>query len=135
MTYRNMKTTNIYIPQIIYGVFCIFFAYANYVQITANDTVMHGINGALHLAVIVYFTFKIHWMLGLSMMFEARLLFDSALNLMRGLSVAYVPKNPKSVLDKVEKVIFFDNGYIPKIVYVLAIIILNIILWRKQQRN
>lgn len=112
----------------LYIVFCIGFAYINYKVIKANKRVYHGLNGMLHLAVwiAVFFTMK-SLLLTLSLPFVARVFFDTSLNLWRGLPLDYVPKNPKSRADKIEKEIFGNNGLLPKIIWLLIITALLII--------
>src|SRR5690348_14817414 len=104
------------IPQIIYAAWCILFALANAKAIGAGVKILHGINGFIHLSVIIYFSFAIHWIIGLQMLFIGRLFFDIALNLFRGLPVTYVSEDPKSIIDRLEILAFSGNGLVPKIV-------------------
>lgn len=116
-----------YIPQIVYAGWCLFWAYANKVQIINNDRVYHGVNGVFHLATCIYFSLKIHWIIGLAILFEGRLFFDIPLNLFRKLPIGYVPENPKSLVDKVERGVFGNNGFLPKIIYLLILAFLLIL--------
>lgn len=117
---------NILLPQVIYALFCIFFAYANYRVIEVlNQKIRHGINGIFGIVTSIYF-FTQHWEIGLSILFIGRLFFDSSLSLFRGKKLGYVSPNPISIIDRVEKRIFGNNGLLPKITYLIIIILLNI---------
>ncbi|HEX7906220.1 MAG TPA: hypothetical protein VF487_20240 [Chitinophagaceae bacterium] len=115
------------IPQIAWLLFCLFFAYANYVVIEkVNERIRHGINGIFGVATSLYFGLAVYWLLGLSMLFIARLFFDSFLSLLRFQRINYVSLKPKSIIDQVEKFVFGMDGYTPKIIYLIVIIVLNI---------
>jgi predicted permease len=117
------------IPQIVYAVWCVFWAYANYRAIDhANERILHGINGLCHLSICIYFGIVIHWMIGLAMFFSSRAIFDTFLNLFRmgWRNIGYVPKNPKSIADKLEKKVFGKKGILPKVIYLIIAIILTI---------
>jgi hypothetical protein len=101
-----------------YIVFCIVLAWYNYRRISLDKRIYHGINGALHLLAWagVYLITR-SWWLTASLPFLGKVVFDSSLYLMRGLPLDYVPKNPKSIIDKIEKRVFPDDGLLPKIAY------------------
>jgi ribose/xylose/arabinose/galactoside ABC-type transport system permease subunit len=109
----------------LYIVFCIILAYINYRLIINDRRIYHALNGLAHLAfwVIVYLTMD-SLILTLAFPFIARLFFDVALNLFRGLPLDYVPKNPKSIADKVEKAVFGSAGFTPKLIWLIIIIAL-----------
>jgi len=44
--------------------------------------------------------------------------FNTTLNLMRGLPIDYVPTKPKALTDRIERALFGNNGIIPKILYI-----------------
>lgn len=115
------------IPQIAWVVFCLFFAYVNYRLIEkVQERVRHGINGVFGAVTCTYFGIFVDWKLGLAMAFEARLFFDWSLNLWRGRPLGYVSLSPRSLIDKAEKKVFGLNGILPKVLYAIAIILLNI---------
>lgn len=119
-----------YIPEIAYAIWCVFWAYANYRAIVfANENILHGINGLCHLSICIYFWIVIHWTIGLAMFFYGRSIFDTCLNWFRmgWRNIGYVPKNPKSITDKMEKKVFGKNGILPKVLYIVIAIILNLI--------
>lgn len=118
------------IPEIVYGCFCLFWAFVNYWQIEKiNETVRHGINGIFHLSTVIYFSIAIHPLVGAAMLFEGRLFFDVPLNIMRDgwRNIGYVPKNPKSIVDQLEQKVFGKNGIAPKVVYLVILFSLVII--------
>jgi hypothetical protein len=120
------------IPQIAWSLFCIFFAFVNYRVIEkVGDPIRHGINGVFGFATSVYFGIEVYWLLGITMLLIARLVFDTFLNYLRfrkqlGLqAIGYVSVNPKSIIDRAEKKVFGMDGYTPKLIYLLLIIIFN----------
>lgn len=106
---------------------CVLFAYINKGWIDKGRKVLHAYNGLLHLvaAGVAYWAWS--WELSLIVLFEARIVFDIALNKMRGLEFDYVTPDPKSIIDKVEQKIFGDDGVTPKIVYAFFALGLNVI--------
>lgn len=118
------------IIQLIYIAFCLALAWYNYRRILFDKRIYHGINGALHLAfwgVVVIITKS--WFPVVVLPFLGRVFFDAALNAMRRLPLNYVAKNPKSIVDKVEKSVFGNDGILPKVVYLGLAIALNIIYY------
>jgi hypothetical protein len=117
----------IFIAQIIYAVLCIFFAKLNALWIAENKKILHGINGFVHLVVWALLYFLVHkWQLFLVLPFIGRFVFDTALNYFRGFSIYYIPINPKSIIDRIEKLVF-DYPQVAKIFYIVSIVILNIV--------
>lgn len=128
---------------LLYGVFCIGFAWLNARWIKQNKHIYHGLNGAAHLTIIIGCGVFLSPLLAFAMLFEARLVFDTALNLFRGYPLGYVPGKPKSIADKVEKVVFeplfrllwkryrmsyaFIVGILPKLIYAILFTTLLII--------
>lgn len=116
--------------QLFYILFCIGLAYINYRVIIADRKVFHGLNALLHVVFWVVVWFKTKDALLVAMLpFIGRLFFDCALNLMRGREIEYVPLNPKSWVDKAEKKIFDGDGLLPKAIWLLIIILLNILYY------
>lgn len=114
------------IAVLLYGVFCIVFAWFNAYLIKKEKRIYHGINGALHLIAAGVIGYFYGWQLGVATLFIVRVCFDWSLNLFRGLPLGYVSLNPKSIVDKIEKSIFRLNGILPKLVYIVIIILLII---------
>lgn len=109
---------------IAYALFSVAFAWLNSYWIKQNKRIYHGINGAIHLLAAGAGWYLFSWQIGLAILFVARLFFDVSLNLFRGLSIDYVSPNPKSIVDRVEKKLFKLNGIVPKLIYLLVIIML-----------
>ncbi len=103
--------------------FCIAFAWLNSFLIKKGKRIYHALNGVLHIAAAVAGWHFWGWQIGVAILFVARLFFDVALNLFRGLAIDYIPVNPKSTIDKIEKKVFNNDGIMPKLIY-LAIIVL-----------
>jgi hypothetical protein len=115
------------IPQIAWVVFCLFFAYVNYRLIEkVQERVRHGINGIFGAVTCAYFGLCVDWRLGLVMLFEGRLFFDSLLNFLRFKRINYVSPKPASIIDQLEKKVFGLDGYTPKILYFAIIVIINL---------
>lgn len=118
-------------PELIYGLWCIFWAFANHKAIDeANAHILHAANGVIHFTICIYFGISIHWTIGAAMCFEGRFVFDTALNLFRRLPVGYVPENPKSIFDAAEKYLFRNNGIFPKAIYLVIAIAFNILYYK-----
>lgn len=81
-------------------------------------------NGLLHIAAAVAGWYYFNWQIGVAILFVARIFFDVSLNLFRGKAIGYIPIKPKSIVDKVEKKLFKQDGITPKIVYIIIIICL-----------
>jgi len=106
----------------IYIPFCIWLAYNNAQRIKDDKPIKHWLNGLLHILTAILATFFEGWLIGLSVLLSVRIAFNTALNLFRGLPIDYVSQKPKSVMDKVEKLIFGNNGWIPLIIYSILLL-------------
>jgi len=62
------------------------------------------------------------------MVLEGRVAFDWMLNIFRKLPLDYVSKSPKAITDRIEKWIFGDDGFLPKAIYILISIIINVLV-------
>lgn len=112
------------IVEAFYAAFCIWFAMYNAHRIIHDQRIYHGLNGALHIVAAVATAFTFHWWDGITMLFVARIFFDTALNYFRFGRINYVPLNPKSWVDKVEKKLF-KNKEVAILVEVFVLVILN----------
>lgn len=115
------------IYQILYAAICIMFAYLNTGWIKDGKKIEHAWNGLLHIvfAAAAYWAFD--WEAIIISLLNGRVVFDLALNKFRGLELDYVSKSPKSIIDRIERKIFGDDGVLPKIVYVFISIVFNVI--------
>jgi hypothetical protein len=124
----------IILVQIVYALFCVILAWFNYLAIKREKKILHWLNAVLHVLCWCYaILFYEHWLVLVILPLVGRLVFDSALNLMRGYSLDYVSPwvkqgNPNSSkIDRVEWQIFHD-GLAPKCAYLCLIIIFNILI-------
>jgi hypothetical protein len=113
--------------QILYAVICVAFAYLNKRWIDQDKKILHGLNGLLHIVAAVVAWWLFDWMVFVIILCEARIVFDISLNKFRGLEFDYVPIKPKSIVDKLERKIFDEDGVSPKIVYAFFALGLNLI--------
>ena len=111
---------------LIHIVTCICLAADNADRIRNGDKINHTLNGAIHLVMAVLVAFLTDWLNGLCILLVARVSFDTALNLFRGLSIGYVSPKPASKVDRIEKYFFQNNGILPKILYVMITICLQL---------
>ena len=121
---------------LLYIPFCVFFAWLNARWIAKGKKILHGINGSIHLFAAIIIGYSTKWQYGLAVLFITRLFFDVSLNIFRKLPVDYISPEVKAyknfwkaiwkgkVVDYVEYKIFGNNGYLPKIIYALIIVIL-----------
>lgn len=106
----------------IYIPFCIWLAYDNAQRIKDDKPIKHWLNGLLHILTAIVATFFEGWLIGLSVLLAVRIVFNTALNAFRGLPIDYVSPKPKSLVDKIEKRLFGNNGWIPLIIYSILLI-------------
>lgn len=110
-----------------YLAFCVVLAYDNSQRIKAGKRIYHGLNGALHLLATGATFWAYGWNDSLSLLLSVRVVFDVSLNLFRGLGIGYVSPKPKSWIDKAEKWVFRNDGITPKIVYLFAVLCLQLL--------
>ena len=111
---------------LLYIPFCIAFAWLNAILIKKGKRIYHALNGMLHLSVAIVIGYFTHWQYGLATLCITRLFFDVSLNLFRGLPIDYVSPKPKSIVDIAEKKIFGNDGFTPKVIYLVAAVALFI---------
>ncbi len=86
--------------------------------------ISHPINGAVHIGASLLLWIAggfPHFFAGL---LESVIVFDISMNLFRHLSPFYLPIKPKSLKDKIEKIVFFNSGLLAKIVYLVLFIVI-----------
>lgn len=94
--------------------------------ISEGRAVKHWLNALIHITASLFAWIAFGWQIGLAILFISRVTFDIALNLFRKLPIDYVSSKPASVIDQLEKKVFGKNGILPKIVYLIIAIVLNI---------
>lgn len=114
----------IYLP--IYTIFCIALAYNDSVTIKEGFSVNHKLNGFLHLIWAGVAVILFEWYHFFTVLLIGRVVFDTALNLFRGVGLDYVSPSPKSKVDIIEKKVFGNKGILPKLIYIALIVVLLI---------
>lgn len=89
-------------------------------------TVRHWANALAHGAAMFQLYRSWGWMPAIALPFLVRIIFDGTLSKFRGLSFWYVSPRPKSFFDKWEKKIFGTNSFIPRLIYLIIFIGLNL---------
>lgn len=115
--------------QAIYTGWVIFFAYMNKLWIAKNYPFRHWANAIAHLSAAGFAGFHFGWQYGVAVLFLVRVVFDGTLSLFRGLSFDYVSPKPASTVDRLEKRVFGRNGLLPKLLYLVIVILLNLPIW------
>lgn len=115
------------IYELIYGLFCIFFAGINNEWIQEGKRIKHGWNGLLHIAVASAGWIIWGWPVAVIILCNTRVIFDISLNLFRELPIDYVSPKPVSIVDRVEKWVFKGNGLLPKLVYLFVSAVCHVI--------
>lgn len=121
---------------ISYALFCIAFAWLNSFLIKRGKRIFHALNGLLHIAAAVAGWYYWGWQIGVSILFVARLFFDVALNLFRGLPIDYVSpevmryNNLMEAIDKGKVIDFveykiFGDSVMPKLIYLSVIVLIQ----------
>lgn len=98
-----------------------------------SKTIKHGINGLVYSLIIAipYFIFKDYWLIAV-LLFDRLLFFNLFLSHFRGVGWLYMPLNPKSITDKIARIIFYNNGALMYLVYFIVLLSLILIcyLWQ-----
>ena len=106
-----------YLILVAYIPFIIWLAWDNSKRIKQGKIIHHWLNGLLHILAAFTALYFEGWEIAASVLLSVRIVFNTALNLFRGLPIDYVSQKPKSVVDKVEKKLFGNNGWLPLIIY------------------
>ncbi len=91
-----------------------------------KSTIKHGINAAVYIAMIAipFFVFHNYFLIG-AILFNRLLVFNIALSLFRKLSWDYISPDPASIVDRVAKSVFGNNGKLMYEVYAGIFILLT----------
>lgn len=115
--------------EIAYTLLCIPFAALNARWIEKGYRILHGWNGAIHIAAATVGWILWDWEVLFIILLNTRIVFDSWLSVFRGLGWNYVSPEPKSIADKIEKKVFGSNVLFARISYGVASIILNVVYY------
>lgn len=122
----------IFIIQILYGGACVMMGWWDARDRNrGNYTGMHHtINFATHITAAVLVSIFIKWYAGFIILCLARIIFTTSLNYFSvpRLPIDYVTaeKRPRAITDRIEKSIFGMDGIFPLVIYLVALIVLNI---------
>ena len=91
--------------------------------------IYHGINGLVHVLVLipVYFYTK-DWFFIIGLLSLRRIVFDTALNLFRGLKYNYISATTTSIIDRISYKFQAKYGYIPYYGVFAIVLIISIFL-------
>jgi len=117
---------------LIFSVLNIALAFIDAYKIFKGNTINHVINAAVYIAMVAvsFFIFHNVWLI-FALLFNRLLVFNITLSLFRGLDWDYVtPENPpKSIIDRIAKMVFGMNGKLMYGVYSIVFIVLIIIIF------
>ena len=114
---------------ILYGFLNILLANHDALKISRNQKIEHGINALVYLALILpagYLTNS--WICLIGLLALRRIVFDTALNLIRGLKFNYISKTTTSIIDRLSYNIQAKYGYLPYYGIFAIIVIISIFL-------
>lgn len=113
---------------VLYSLLNILLANHDAVKISQHKKIEHGINALVYLALILpagYLTNS--WIFLIGLLALRRIVFDTALNLLRGLRFDYISSTTTSVIDRISYKFQARFGYIPYYGIFLLIVILSIV--------
>jgi hypothetical protein len=85
-----------------YCLFAAVLAWFNFRLISNNKRIYHALNGTLHISAagIAYYLYG--WREATALLCLVRVIFDTTLNIFRGLGAGYISGDPHSIIDKIE---------------------------------
>lgn len=111
--------------QAIYIVFAIILAKLNANIIAKGRTIWHFGNGLIHFTVAVFASVIWWWPIGIAVLCNTNVFFNSFLNYFRFGRINYISSTPKSVIDKWEIKLFGHDFYLPRMMYLLISLSIN----------
>jgi hypothetical protein len=103
-------------------------AYHDSVRIKAHKRIYHGLNSLFYILAISPFILSKDWFFTLGLLSLRRVVFDTALNLFRGLRFDYISSTTTSIIDRLSYKFQAKYGYIPYYGVFFILIILSILL-------
>lgn len=110
---------------------CINIALAKYDawKIKNNKWIYHGINAVIYLILLIYpYILTKDWFFMIALLSLRRIVFDTALNLFRGLRFDYISSTTTSIIDRLSYKFQAKYGYIPYYGMFFILIMLSIFL-------
>ena len=94
-----------------------------------SKSIKHGINSLVYLSILTvpYFAFHNYWLMAV-LLFDRLLFFNLFLSHFRGVGWLYMPKEPKSITDKIAKFFFGMDGGKMYLAYLIIFLILICLL-------
>ena len=112
----------------VYALINILHAKYDAWRIANKLVVYHGINGAVHVALMIpVWIITKDWFFITGMLALRRIVFDTALNMFRGLRFDYISSTTTSIIDRLSYNFQRKYGYIPYYGIFLLIVILSLI--------
>lgn len=114
---------------VLYSFLNILLANHDALKISRHQKIEHGTNALVYLALILpvgYLTNS--WVFLIGLLALRRIVFDTALNLIRGLKFNYISKTTTSIIDRLSYNIQDKFGYIPYYGVFAIILIISIFL-------
>lgn len=121
----------------IYLCFTVWLAWDNAKRKAADKHIYHGLNGSLHiLAAVILLP---DWMASVALLLLIKVVFDTSMNLFSKLPIDYISSEVRLIkslwsalvkgkfTDYIEYKIFGNNGYTPKIIYLIIAVCLLIV--------
>jgi hypothetical protein len=113
---------------VLFAVVNIAHAYHDSVRIKAHKRIHHGLNGIFYIIVIAPVLLSKDWFFIIGLLSLRRVVFDTALNLFRGLRYDYISPTTTSLIDKLSYRFQARFGYVPYYGIFILITILSILL-------
>lgn len=106
-------------------IFIILFAWLNAYLIKNGKRIYHGLNGFIFLGISICSCLFYWWPLSIALLLNIRFLYDALMNKLRGLPLNYISQSPKSIADKLEKKVWGNDFYTPRIIYFVISLSIN----------
>lgn len=104
-------------------------AYHDAERIKAQKRIYHGLNSLFYILLLApIYIYPREWMFVIGLLSLRRVVFDTALNLFRGLRFDYISSTTTSIIDKLSYKFQAKFGYIPYYGIFILITILSILL-------
>lgn len=118
-------------PLLLYGAWCILFAWINARWIKQDTRIAHAGNGAAHISTAAWFALHFqHWELFFMVLCIVRVVFTTFLNLFSKGDPFYVTRKPRALIDKAEQFFFGRSAGWPLLVYIVLFIVMLAIYQR-----
>ena len=104
-------------------------AYHDAKRIKAQKRIYHGLNGLFYILLLApTYIYPKEWLFVIGLLSLRRIVFDTALNLFRGLRFDYISSTTTSIIDRLSYKFQAKFGYIPYYGMFFILIILSILL-------